>query len=142
LLKPISLKDRNQTNQPARTFIAFVGAGISIPVIENDFGEVFSVGLNVHGGAGYRLSENQTLRFGIQYNNFSGPGSTSLTMTSLRGDLLFGRITGGSTNIYGYGGLGVYFVDFEGFSETNFGFAGGAGVTFNISSTGSTLGYV
>jgi|GEM_PF-2823962 len=142
LLQPISLKDRIQVNQPARTFIAFVGAGISAPIIENDFSDDFSVGLNVHGGAGYRLSETQTLRFGIQYNNFPGPGSSSLAITSIRGDLMFGRITGASTNIYGYGGMGVYLLDIAGFSETNFGFAGGIGLTFNISSTGSTLGYV
>lgn len=141
-LKPIKINDRDQVNQPARTFMAFLGAGISAPIIENDFSDDFSVGLNVHGGAGYRLSETQTLRFGVQYNNFSGPGSSSLSITSIRGDLMFGRLTGGSTNVYGYGGIGVYLLDIVGLSETNFGFAGGIGLTFNISSSGSTLGYV
>lgn len=141
-LKPLSLSERNSPVPPARSFIAFVGAGLSLPVIEKDFSDDFSAGLNVHGGAGYRLSENQTLRFGIQYNSFSGPASLDLTITSLRGDLLFGSLTGSPTNIYGYGGIGVYFLDIGGFDETNFGFAGGVGFTFSISSSGSTYGYV
>ena len=159
-LKPLSLNERNEIERneierneiernvnnsfvpPARSFIAFVGAGLSLPVIEKDFSDDFSAGLNVHGGAGYRLSENQTLRFGIQYNSFPGPGSLDLTITSLRGDLMFGSLTGSPTNIYGYGGIGVYFLDIGGFDETNFGFAGGVGLTFSISSSGSTYGYV
>lgn len=141
-LKPLSLNERNFSLPPARTFIAFVGAGLSLPVIEKDFSDDFSAGLNVHGGAGYRLSENQTLRFGVQYNSFSGPSNLNLSITSLRGDLLFGSLTGSSTNIYGYGGIGIYFLDIGGFDETNFGFAGGVGFTFSISSSGSTYGYV
>lgn len=139
----LSPGDEAELTQPYKTFVAFVGLGVSVPVIEGDFSDDFSSGLNVHGGAGYRLSDDKTLRFGLQYNKFNGKRSNpDLTITSLRGDLVFGNMFAGSTNFYGYGGIGVYFLDIAGFSETNFGFSAGAGATFRLTSTGSTFAFV
>ena len=139
----LSPGDRSEINEPYKTFVAFVGLGVSVPVIDGDFSDDFSSGINVNGGAGYRLSDDKTLRFGLQYNKFNGKRSNpDLTITSLRGDLVFGNMFAGSTNFYGYGGIGVYFLDIAGFSETNFGFSGGAGATFRLSSSGSTFAFV
>ncbi len=139
----LSTEGATGITQPYKTFIAFVGLGVSIPVIEGDFSDDFSSGLNVNGGAGYRLSDDKTLRFGLQYNKFSGKrNAPDLTITSIRGDLVFGNMFAGATNFYGYGGIGVYFLDIAGFSETNFGFSAGAGATFRLTSTGSTFAFV
>ena len=131
---------------PTKSFMSFIGGGLSVPAVESDFGEFYNPGFNVTGGAGYRISPSQTIRFGVQYNNFPDDISivdAALSITSLRGDFMLGRLMGGGPlNFYGFGGVGVSFLSAGSASETNLGFGVGAGMTFMVSPGGITLGFI
>ena len=130
-------------------FFLNLGAGLSVPVAESAFSDLYNLGFNVHVAGGMNFTPVIAGRLDLQLNKFSRKDvlfgqSGSLTITSLKADILAGDVSGfKSVNPYGIIGLGAYILSASetngtvtiSDSETDLGIGLGGGVNFNLSPT-------
>lgn len=136
-------------NAQNKQLILNFGTGLSTPIAETGFTNLYSMGFNLNGGAGMIFNPNIAGRLELEMNRFPQSSndfgqSGNFTVTSLRADLLAGQVTNSRTvNPYGVAGIGAYMLTVSvtqdnittSATETDLGLALGGGIDFKLSPT-------
>ncbi|RPI14485.1 MAG: autotransporter outer membrane beta-barrel domain-containing protein [Ignavibacteriae bacterium] len=132
--------------QSNRFFLNF-GTGLSTPMSEEGFTNLYNMGFNLHGGAGLVFSSSVAGRLSLEHNRFPQSSnnlgqSGTFTITSIKADIMAGEVNNIKTvNPYGVAGIGAYILSVSvtennftrSESETNMGVGLGGGINFKVS---------
>jgi opacity protein-like surface antigen len=136
-------------NAQSSRFFLNLGTGLSTPIAETGFTDLYGMGLNLHAAGGMAFSDIIAGRLGVEHNRF--PQSDNLfyqsgnfTITSIKADAMIGDVMGvKKVNPYGVIGLGAYILNVSVTnnnitatgSETDLGLGLGGGINFKLSPT-------
>lgn len=121
------------TESRTQTFIT-LSAGVSIPLLEDDFKDRFNPGYNVSGKFGIDLNRYYKVRIGFQHSEFGSKIDSvkKLLVTNIGAELVLNDIFSSQLSFYPVIGASFYLLNQHDVSETILGVSAGAGVNYSL----------
>lgn len=128
-----NLPHETHAQEGPQTFIT-LSAGVSIPLLEDDFKDNFNAGYNVSGKFGFDLNRYYKVRMGFQHSEFGSKidSVNALLITNIGAELVLNDVFNSQISFYPVIGISFYLLNQPDISETTFGVSAGAGVNYSL----------